>query len=85
MKLPPLTDDELMPLSRHVGKVIRRLREALGLSQRAFAKACRLSRTNLGRVERGQQGVELDTLERMATLLGITPVALLALTEPDTY
>jgi transcriptional regulator with XRE-family HTH domain len=85
MKLPELVKNELMPLSRHVGSTIRRLRKAMRLSQRAFAKCCDLSRTNLGRVERGEQSLELDTLERMAVILRITPVALLAMTELEAY
>ena len=85
MKLPELVKNELMPLSRHVGSTIRRLRGGLGLSQRSFAKACGLSRSNLGRVERGKQTVGLDTLERMATILHTTPVAMLAMTEVEAY
>jgi transcriptional regulator with XRE-family HTH domain len=85
MKLPILESDQLMPLSKNVGKVIKKRREVMQLSQREFARRYRGSRTNLGRVERGEQSVELNTLERMSVVLETTPLALLAETEVLAY
>lgn len=85
MKLPILESAQLMPLSQHVGKVIKKRRESLHLSQREFARRYQGSRSNLGRVERGLQSVELNTLERMSVVLGTTPLALLAETELLAY
>ena len=60
-----------------VGRNVRRLRLAAGLSQEAFAHACGLHRTYIGAVERGERNITLTTLARIARALGISPVELL--------
>jgi DNA-binding XRE family transcriptional regulator len=60
-----------------VGRNVRRLRLAAGLSQEAFAHACGLHRTYIGAVERGERKITLSTLVRIAAALAVTPVELL--------
>jgi transcriptional regulator with XRE-family HTH domain len=60
-----------------VGRNVRRLRLAAGLSQEDFAHACGLHRTYIGAVERGERNITLSTLMKITSALGATPVDLL--------
>ena len=56
---------------KSVGQAVRSRREGLGVSQEAFAYACRLHRTYIGRLERGEVNVGLDNLVNVARALGV--------------
>lgn len=56
------------------GKVLRRRREKLGVSQEAFADMCQLDRTYIGGIERGERNVALVNIEKIAGALQI-PIA----------
>lgn len=56
----------------HVGMVLRRRREELGLSQEGLADIAGVDRTFVGRIERARQSPTLDTLVRLAVALGTT-------------
>ena len=60
------------------GKVVRRFREAEGLSQEALAAKARIHRTYIGGIERGERNPTLLMIHRLAGALGITPAQLLA-------
>lgn len=64
-------------LQRAVGANVRRLREGRGLSQEAFALELDYHRTYIGGVERGERNLTLQTVERFAAALGVTPWELL--------
>ncbi|MBS5905276.1 MAG: helix-turn-helix transcriptional regulator [Acetobacteraceae bacterium] len=66
-----------MSLAARVGKNVRRLREARGLSQEAFADFCKLHRTYLSGVERGARNPTLAVLERIARALDVPAADLL--------
>ncbi len=68
-------------LQRTVGRNIRRLRRARGLSQEDLAAEIGVHRTYMGGVERGERNLTLRSLERLAERLGVSPVGLLE--EPD--
>jgi transcriptional regulator with XRE-family HTH domain len=53
------------------GKRVRDLRKANGYSQEAFADAAGLHRTYIGAIERGEQNVSLDNIERIAKALKV--------------
>ena len=55
-----------------LGKRIRQLREARGLSQQQFAIVSGVHRTYIGHLERGKKNLSFTTLERVAVALGIT-------------
>lgn len=55
-----------------VGDVIRRLREAQGLTQAALARRAGLSRMHVIRIERDDISPSLDTLEKVGRALGVT-------------
>src|SRR5262249_1227351 len=70
-----------------VGARIRTLRTALGLSQEALGERARLSYKFVGEVERGRGNPTLDTLNALATALGVTLARLVAddVTERSEY
>jgi transcriptional regulator with XRE-family HTH domain len=64
-------------LQRRVGENLRAHRKSEGLSQEAFAEVLGVHRTYMGAVERGQRNLTLQTLERIASKIGVDPVDLL--------
>lgn len=69
-------------LQRVVGRNIRRLRRARGLSQEDLAAEIGVHRTYMGGVERGERNLTLRSLERLADRLGVSPLSLLEDLEP---
>jgi transcriptional regulator with XRE-family HTH domain len=65
-------------LQRRLGRNLRTLRKAKGLSQEAFADSLRIHRTYMGGLERGERNITLKTVERIAGALGVDPSDLLA-------
>ncbi len=63
--------------SRFAGNV-RRLRSKKGLSQKALADTIGISVSYVSMLERGQRSPPLETIEKMARALKVTPVALIA-------
>lgn len=53
------------------GVRVRNRRHELGLSQEAAARRCGIHWTQLGKVERGQRSLRLETIIRIADGLGI--------------
>jgi transcriptional regulator with XRE-family HTH domain len=51
------------------GKKIRTLRKAKGYSQEELADLANLHRTYIGSIERGEQNVSLDNIEKIAKAL----------------
>ena len=64
-------------LQRAVGRNLRRYREAMGLSQDAFADLIGVHRTYASAVERGRRNLTLRSVERLADRLAIEPMDLL--------
>lgn len=60
-----------MSPAREMGRRLKRLREAKGLTQAELAAAADLSRGYLIRLEAGQQDPTLGTLERLAKALKV--------------
>jgi ribosome-binding protein aMBF1 (putative translation factor) len=57
-------------LQQRLATVIRRRREALGVSQEAFADGIQMHRTYYGAIERGSRNMTLKSLEKVAAGLG---------------
>lgn len=53
------------------GKRVRELRRAEGFSQESFANAAGLHRTYIGAIERGEQNVSIDNIEKIAKALKV--------------
>ena len=61
------------PLRRRLGERLRELRYAAGLSQEGLAHRVGVDRTYVGRIERGESGITVDSL---ATILAAMSVSL---------
>jgi transcriptional regulator with XRE-family HTH domain len=64
-------------LQRTVGRNLRAYREDKKLSQEAFADELGVHRTYMGGIERGERNLTLKSLERIASRIGLDPLALL--------
>jgi len=64
------------PLSVRLAKAIRARREALEMSQEAFADLIGVHRTYYGAVERGKQNLTLSSIERIADGLEVSVASL---------
>ena len=56
---------------KRFGANVRKAREASGFSQESFALHAKIGRSLYGRIERGEQNVELTTVLRLAMALEI--------------
>lgn len=59
-----------------IGQIIRELREAQQATLEEIAFAADTNASNLSRIERGTQGYSPETLERIASALGVTVLEL---------
>lgn len=68
-----------------VAAAVRALRDARGWTQPQLAERSKLDQPSISRVERGQQGIKLDTLARVADAFGMRLAELLGVAEdvPD--
>jgi transcriptional regulator with XRE-family HTH domain len=71
------------PLQQQFGTVLRRRREAAGLSQEALAARAKLHRNYVGLLERGQRMPTILVVQQLATALGTTMSKLLAEVERE--
>jgi transcriptional regulator with XRE-family HTH domain len=58
------------PSFERIGAAIRKRRETTGHSQESFADKINMHRTYYSAIERGEQNVTLETLERVCKGLG---------------
>ncbi len=54
------------------GERVRALRLDLGMSQEQFAAKCKLDRTYVGSVERGERNISLRNIEKIAKSIGVS-------------
>lgn len=66
-----------MDVKKRLGSNLRRLREAKGLSQEAFAFEAGIHRTYVSDIERGARNPTITVVENLAVALGVTPSELL--------
>ncbi len=66
-----------MDWRRVVGRNVRRLREAKGLTQEALAYDAKIDLTYAGGIERGNRNPSLLVLVRLSKALGVAPADLL--------
>jgi transcriptional regulator with XRE-family HTH domain len=56
---------------------VRRLRHQLGFSQEELAHRAKVHRTYMGSIERSEQNISIDNLEKIAKALDVEPHQLL--------
>jgi transcriptional regulator with XRE-family HTH domain len=61
-----------------LGEVVRTRRQALGLSQEAFADAAGIDRSHMGKIERGERNVTIMNILKIASALKTSASGLLA-------
>lgn len=84
--MPNTESSALNEVTRVFGERVRRRRLDLGLSQEAAAVRCGIHWTQLGKVERGQRSLRLETIVKIAAGLDIDPGKLVAgLPEPERH
>ena len=71
--MPKAESSALNETTRVFGERVRARRLELGLSQEAAAVRCGIHWTQLGKVERGQRSLRLETIVKIAGGLGIDP------------
>jgi transcriptional regulator with XRE-family HTH domain len=64
-------------LTKRVAARIAQLRDERGMSQELLAAKAQINRVTLARLELGLHQPKLDTLDRIARVLGVTLVSLL--------
>lgn len=65
------------PLRIAFGKIVRRLREDLFMSQENLAEKANLNTNYVGSIERGERNVGLEVIYRLAYALKVHPRSLL--------
>ena len=66
-----------MDVKKRLGTNLRRLREAKGLSQEAFAFEAGIHRTYISDIERGARNPTITVVENLAIALGVSASELL--------
>ncbi len=74
---------EKKTLAREFGALIRDLRLAKGYSQERFSEVCRIDRSYMGMIERGEVNVTLAMIAKMAKALDLTLSGLFSELERD--
>jgi transcriptional regulator with XRE-family HTH domain len=62
---------ELALITKQFGTRVRELRKQKGFSQESLALACRLDRTYIGGVERGERNISLINVMKISRALGV--------------
>jgi len=70
--------DSIDPISAAVGRRLREIREAKGMSQDKLAASSGLHRTYIGRVERGEANITIKSFYRICAALDILTTEILA-------
>jgi transcriptional regulator with XRE-family HTH domain len=65
-------------IAEKIGNLIRELRQEKGLSQEEFASLCKLHRTYVGALERGEKNMTISTAMKITRVLGISLSAFFA-------
>ena len=71
--MPKAESSALNETTRVFGERVRARRLELGLSQEAAAVRCGIHWTQLGKVERGQRSLRLETIVKIAGGLDVDP------------
>jgi transcriptional regulator with XRE-family HTH domain len=80
----PLASNSVTEGARRLGERLRRARKAQSLSLSDLERICRIHRTTLGRLERGDLGVSMGALLSVLEALNELADVELVVSQPDT-
>ena len=63
------------------GGNLRKIRELKGIKQESVAKQLGITTNGYGKIERGESAINIDRLEQIATILGITAMDIMQFDE----
>lgn len=66
-----------MDIIKVFGSNVKRYRQAIGLSQEAFAEKCGMHRTYISAIECFRRSISLENIQRIADALGVDAYQLL--------
>jgi transcriptional regulator with XRE-family HTH domain len=72
-----MTTTEINALKKRIGKNLKRIREAKGLSLRELSYECSIGHARISEIESGKLNIRVSTLAELAEALGIEPGELL--------
>ena len=64
-----------------IGGNLRKIREIKGIKQESVAKQLGITTNGYGKIERGESAINIDRLEQIATILGITAMDIMQFDE----
>jgi len=67
-----MTDEQKQATRQRIGQRIAALRKTAKLTQEELADRAGLQRTHIGRIEAGKYAVNIETVEAIAQVLGLT-------------
>jgi transcriptional regulator with XRE-family HTH domain len=67
--------------NQKIGDNLRKIREIKGIKQDAVAKQLGITTNGYGKIERGESAINIDRLEQIATILGITAIDIMQFDE----
>ena len=65
-------DMENLNKYQKIGGNLRKIREIKGIKQESMAKELGITTNGYGKIERGESAINIDRLEQIATILGIS-------------
>lgn len=68
---------------QELGERLKRMRVSLGMTRKDLAGKAGVSASLVAQIEQGKSGASLDTIERLAIALGVTPCSLIIDTDRD--
>lgn len=83
LEIPPTIGGILLELAKAFGKVLRRQRKAVGLTQEALGLEAQLERNFVSLLELGQRQPGLGTIFKVAVPLQITPHEIVKMVEDE--
>lgn len=71
--IAPMPSTPAKEVQKQFGARMRALRQQRSLSQEELAFSCKLDRTYIGSVERGERNISLVNIHTIAAALGVSP------------
>jgi transcriptional regulator with XRE-family HTH domain len=74
-------DMENLNKYQKIGGNLRKIREIKGIKQESMAKELGITTNGYGKIERGESAINIDRLEQIATILGISAMDIMQFDE----